>query len=395
MRDPRGGDVTGAGLYIHVPFCASVCPYCDFAVLLAGEERRLAYLRGVSREASMYADLGLRFDTVYLGGGTPSSLRPDQLAGILESVGRHLDIDTDAWVFLEVNPEDVSPRAVAVWRELGIDTVSLGMQSFDDEALRFLGRRHDAACARRALDELRSAGFHTVSIDLIYGHEGQTPASWRHQLEEAVSRSVEHISCYQLTFHEGTVFGRRLQQSRMFELSGDRQADLFLLTHASLADAGYEGYEVSSFALGAEHRSRHNIKYWSHVPYLGLGPSAHSFDGGRRWWNRRKLRLWQRDLEVDVPPVDGDEQLSQNQLALEAVIFGLRSVDGIDLAAFERRFGFDLLSANRRVVESFETSGHLRVDGSSLRPTTAGMAIADAIAKSLDVPTSQRRWPYT
>jgi len=391
MLDPHGSDVTGAGLYIHVPFCTSVCPYCDFAVLIAGEERRLAYLRGVSHEASMYRDLGLRFDTVYLGGGTPSSLDPDKLERILDSVAVHLDIDSNATVFLEVNPEDVSTRTAARWRELGIDVVSLGVQSFDDEALRFLGRRHDATCARRALDELQAADFRSVSIDLIYGLEGQTSAAWRRQLDEAVSRSVDHLSCYQLTFHEGTVFGRRLAHDRMAEIDGERQADLFMLTHVTLADAGYQGYEVSNFAAGAEHRSRHNLKYWSHVPYLGLGPSAHSFDGGRRWWNRRKLRLWQRDLDTDLLPVDGDEQLSSDQLALEAVVFGLRSVEGIDLGSLERRFGVELLAANRRKVESFETIGHLRVEGSSLRPTMAGMAIADAIARSLDVSTPEHR----
>jgi oxygen-independent coproporphyrinogen-3 oxidase len=365
MRSSRSGNAGGAGLYIHVPFCTSVCPYCDFAVLIAGEERRRAFLRGVEREALMYSDLGLRFDTVYLGGGTPSSLRPDQLEGVLDSVGASLGIESDAEVFLEVNPEDVSPQAVAAWRESGVDTVSLGVQSFDDGVLKFLGRRHDAAAARKALDELRAA----------------------------VSRSVDHLSCYQLTFHGGTLFGRRLEQGLMAELDGDVQAELFLLTHGALADAGYQGYEVSNFAAGAEHRSRHNLKYWTHDPYLGLGPAAHSFDGGRRWWNRRKLRQWQRDIDTDVRPVDGDEELTPGQLALETVILGLRSAAGIDLAAFERRFGIDLASANRWAVEGFVANGFLTVQGTTLRPTVSGMAIADAMARTLDVSTTDDRRP--
>jgi oxygen-independent coproporphyrinogen-3 oxidase len=393
MRSSRSGNAGGAGLYIHVPFCTSVCPYCDFAVLIAAEDRRRAFLRGVEREALMYSDLGLCFDTVYLGGGTPSSLRPDQVEGVLEAVGASLGIEADAEVFLEVNPEDVSPQTVAAWRQSGVDTVSLGVQSFDDGVLKFLGRRHDAAAARKALDVLQAAGFHTVSIDLMYGYEGQTATAWRGQLDEAVSRSVDHLSCYQLTFHGGTLFGRRLEQGLMTELDGDLQAELFLLTHGALADAGYQGYEVSNFAAGAEHRSRHNLKYWTHDSYLGLGPAAHSFDGGRRWWNRRKLRQWQGDIDSDIRPVDGDEKLTSDQLALETVILGLRSAAGIDLAGFERRFGIDLASANRRAVEGFVADGFLTVEGTALRPTVAGMAIADAMARTLDVSTTDDRRP--
>jgi oxygen-independent coproporphyrinogen-3 oxidase len=148
---------------------------------------------------------------------------------------------------------------------------------------------------------------------------------------------------------------------------------------------------VSNFAARAEHRSRHNLKYWSHASYLGVGPAAHSFDGGRRWWNRRKLRHWQREVDSDLRPIDGDERLTSNQLALETVIFGLRSVAGIDLAAFERRFGTDLVSANRRTLEGFVTDGFLEVEGTTLRPTVAGMAIADAMARTLDVSTTDRR----
>ena len=387
MRDARDGETYRAGLYIHVPFCTSVCPYCDFAVVIAGEDRRLAFLGGVDREASMYAETGLRFDTVYVGGGTPSSLHPDQLTLVLESAAARLDVAPDARTFLEVNPEDVTRRKAAEWRRSGVETVSLGVQSFDDRVLAFLGRRHDVASAHGALDELQAAGFHTVSIDLIYGYEGQTSAGWKRELEIAASRSVDHLSCYQLTFHEGTLFRRRLTQGRMTELDEDRQAELFFVTHAALAEAGYQGYEVSNFAAGPKHRSRHNLKYWSHVPYLGVGPAAHSFDGARRWWNKRKLRLWQRDVDADLRPVAGEERLSSDQLALETIMFGLRSVDGIDLVAFQRRFGCDLLEANREAVDILETGGFVIVEDGTLRPTVSGMAVADAIATSIDVST--------
>jgi len=374
-----------AGLYIHVPFCTSVCPYCDFAVTLAGEERRQAYLAGIGREAAMAAADGLDFDTVYLGGGTPSALTPDQLAEILGAVRARLRIREDAWTFLEINPEDVSSASVGAWRELGVRTVSLGVQSFDDAALGFLGRRHSADAARGALDRLREGGFDTVSIDLIYGLPGQTAEGWRRQLEEAAARLADHLSCYQLTIHPGTVFGRRQARGELAEAAEPVQAGRFLLTHRVLAELGYEGYEVSNFAAAPAHRSRHNLKYWSHQPYLGLGPSAHSFVGRRRFWNHRMLRAWQHAVDAGCRPVDGFEELGDAELALEMVMLGLRTAGGIDLEALRSRYGVDLVELNRRIIERYCESGHLVLESGRLRPTLSGFAIADTLARSLEV----------
>lgn len=375
----------GAGLYIHVPFCASVCPYCDFAVTLAGEERRQAYVAGIGREAALAAADGLDFDTVYLGGGTPSALAPEQLAEILASVRSRLRVGDGAWAFLEVNPEDVSAASVSAWRELGVRTVSLGVQSFDDAELDFLGRRHTADDARLAVGRLREGGFDTVALDLIYGLPGQTAEGWRRQLEEAAARRVDHLSCYQLTIHDGTVFGRRQARGELAEAVEPDQAELFLLTHLALAELGYEGYEVSNFAAAPGHRSRHNLKYWSHQPYLGLGPSAHSFVGRRRFWNHRKLREWQRAVDGGCRPVDEAEELSDVELALEAVMLGLRTVDGVDLEVLRTRCGVDLVERNRSTIERFSDSGHLVLESGRLRPTLAGLAIADTLARSLEV----------
>jgi oxygen-independent coproporphyrinogen-3 oxidase len=374
-----------AGLYIHVPFCASVCPYCDFAVTLAGEERRRAYVAGLAREAELAAAVDLDFDTVYLGGGTPSALAPDQLAGLLGAVRDRLRIDEHAWTFLEINPEDVSAANVRAWRELGVRTVSLGVQSFDDAALGFLGRRHTADDARRALDRLREGGFQTVSIDLIYGLPGQTAGGWRRQLEEAAARSADHLSCYQLTIHAGTVFGRRQARGALSEAVEPVQAELFLLTHRRLAELGYEGYEVSNFAAAPGHRSRHNLKYWSHVPYLGLGPSAHSFIGRRRFWNQRKLRAWQRAVDAGCRPVEEWEELGDAELALEAVMLGLRTAAGVDLGLLRSRYRVDLVALNRRTIDRFCDSGHVVLEAGCLRPTVTGMAIADTLARTLEV----------
>jgi oxygen-independent coproporphyrinogen-3 oxidase len=372
-----------AGLYIHVPFCTSVCPYCDFAVTIAGVDRRNAYLDALELEIEHYGDVGLRFDTVYLGGGTPSSLTPPEIGRILGSVDRLLDFDEEAVRHLEANPEDVTAKTASEWRSLGFDFVSVGTQSFDDDALVFLGRRHDALQARRAIGLLIDAGFSTVSSDLIFGLPGQTATGWRRQLETALATGAQHLSCYQLTTHGGTIFGNRRRRGELDEPAESKQAELYLLTHEVLADAGWVGYEVSNFARTADHRSIHNRKYWSHEPYLGIGPSAHSFDGRRRWWNRRKVRLWSADLERGRSPVDGDEVLTDTQLFSEAVMLGLRTADGIDLGVLGSRFGNEVVSVDETAVERLVETGHLRREGLRLAPTARGMAIADHLARSL------------
>ena len=280
------------GLYLHIPFCSAICPYCDFAVLTGGPERRARFTERLINEIRLWAVDSEPFwgiDTVYFGGGTPSALTPEQLGLIVEAARESLPIQEDPWIFLEANPEDVTPESVRAWRDLGVRTLSLGIQSFDASALGFLGRRHSPDQARRSTELAREAGFHTVSIDLIYGLPGQSVEDWRRTLEEAVALWPDHLSCYQLTIHEGTPFGFRLARGKMTEMPEESQADLFLLTHTFLRDAGWPGYEVSSFSRSPEHRSRHNRKYWDHTPYLGLGPSAHSFSGRRRWWNERKI----------------------------------------------------------------------------------------------------------
>jgi len=380
--DSDAGAEAGAGLYIHVPFCTSICPYCDFAVTIAGEERRRAWVDGIVREAEMYSDIGLTFDTVYLGGGTPSSLDSEQLVQIVDGLRRKLPVDRQVLLFIEANPEDVSPRSASAWRDLGVRFVSLGVQSFDDADLAFLGRRHNATDARRAVEILCETGFRTVSVDLIYGLAGRLQNHWRKQLESALDLGVDHLSCYQLTVHEETVLGRRVAGGAVRELGDREMTELFFLTHELLADAGFEGYEVSNFASAPEHRSKHNQKYWDYSPYLGLGPSAHSFAGGRRWWNLRKLRLWQNTVSEGKMPVEEEEWPTGTQSVLEALMLGFRTAAGVDLERLRARFGIDLLAENEDLVDQLCTSGHIEVDGLRLRPTLAGLAIADTLARS-------------
>ena len=325
------------------------------------------------------------FDTVYFGGGTPSILDADRLVRLLDAVRTHLPVRDDARIFFEANPEDVTHETVSAWRALGVHTLSLGVQSFDERELRFLGRRHDASHAQAAVRECVATGFDTVSLDLIFGLPGQSADTLRESLGTAVALGPDHISCYQLTVHEGTAFGRRRARGRLVEMPEDEQAARYALIHEVLARGGWRAYEVSNFARETRHRSRHNMKYWRHLPYLGLGPSAHSFDGTRRWWNHRGIAAYRAALDGGERPVAGSERLAREDLALEALMFGMRTTEGIDLRAFRRRFGVDIAARNRRFVDECLESGLLERVEDRLMPSAAGLAVADALAARLEL----------
>jgi oxygen-independent coproporphyrinogen-3 oxidase len=390
MSEDVAQGVRRPGLYIHVPFCSAICPYCDFAVLTGGPARRAAFVDAVVAEIAMWrgeAESWGVFDTVYLGGGTPSALAASEIERILAAARAALPLADDAWITMEANPEDVDAESLRQWAGLGVSMLSLGVQSFDAGALRFLGRRHSPDQARRAVADALDAGFPTVSVDLIYGEGGNDgpEARWRRDLEAATALGPQHLSCYQLTVHEGTPFGFRAARGSLRELPEDVQARLFRLTHTALAERGYVAYEVSNFARAGEAPSRHNSKYWDHTPYLGLGPSAHSFDGTRRWWNERKLGAWQTRIAAGERPLAGDEELTRDQLALEEVMLSLRTAAGLDLAGFRRRHGVDLAARNRRLVEEMIAGGLAARIGERLVPTLDGLAVADSLARSFEI----------
>ena len=390
------------GLYLHIPFCSAVCPYCDFSVLKASVPARERFVPHLVAEAGLAAP-GWRdprpFDTVYFGGGTPSLLPPEDLARVLDACRSHLALATpEPWIFLEANPEDVTPGACAAWLSLGVRTLSLGVQSFSDDALRFLGRRHGAARALAAVETALAAGFSTVSVDLIFGLPGQTPEAWRRELATASALGPGHLSCYQLTIHPRTRFGVAAKRGQLSEMPEGEQAVLFDLTHRFLADAGYSAYEVSNFARSPGHESRHNRKYWDHTPYLGLGPSAHSLavegatgpPAARRWWNELRTPRWESRVAAGERPVETEECLGPRELATETLMLGLRTTAGIDLDGFVARYGVDLLAANEALVARLLAEGHLVLhtgaDGRRLSPTTSGLAVADGLAAAFLLP---------
>ena len=360
------------GLYIHIPFCKTKCPYCDFysktSTSLIPE-----WLQAVKKEALLYRDQFSSFDTLYLGGGTPTVLDETELTSLIEYLFKTFCFAPDAEITIEANPNDITREKLSVFRALGVNRVSLGVQSFDEQDVAFLRRRHTVEEAAAALALIRASGFTSTGIDLIYGIPGQTIAAWRATLEQAVSFQPEHISCYQLTVAEGTAFGEMQEEGLMRLPEEEESENLFLTTARFLEENGYLHYEISNFARGEENRSRHNQKYWQHLPYLGLGPSAHSFQDGKRWWNVRSIKKYCASLEEGRAPVEGSEQLSAEQFALESLYLGLRTRDGIDLARVRSSHSTDT------VLPQLLKDEYVKIIGARVVPTKKGFLVADRL----------------
>ena len=360
------------GLYIHVPFCKTKCPYCDFySITDAGPATR--WSEGLEREMEIYGRLFSGFDSVYIGGGTPSVLDAQAIIRLMASVRDRWSLGPGAEVTLEANPDDVTEEKLHSYRSAGINRLSIGVQSFDDGELAFLGRRHTAEGAEKALGLVRSCGFDNFGIDLMYGLKGQTRKKWLENLERALAFGPVHLSCYQLTLEGATPFSRLREQGTLKPVTEEAGRRLFLDTPRFLAERGFIHYEISNFAKGPEHMSRHNRKYWSHTPYLGLGPGAHSFLGGRRWWNPRSVEQYCASLEAGLTPVEGSEELSPDQVRLERVYFGFRTREGLDAAD---------LSPGSLASKAFEDLKRLRlvkVRGARVIPTTKGFLLADRL----------------
>jgi oxygen-independent coproporphyrinogen-3 oxidase len=373
-----------AGLYIHIPFCLQKCPYCDFYSIT---DRSLVagYVDALVQEMELQRSCALTFDTLYLGGGTPSCLDARELKRIVVAARRCFDFLSDVEVTLEVNPGTVTPDQLIAYRRIGINRLSIGVQSLHEDNLRFLGRIHCVTDAVRTLLWARMAGFHNIGVDLIYGLPAQSQHLWIVDLERAVDQRPEHLSCYQLTCEAGTPLGREVKAGRIQLPSDEALADLFECTIDFLEQHGYVHYEISNFARAGDpsNRSRHNQKYWAMKPYLGLGPAAHSFMEPLRWWNHRSVARYIEDLRAGHLPAAGRESLTTEQLMMEAVYLGLRTSEGIDLAAFRLKFGVDFIEAHASSIRDLQEEGFLRVGEERCFLTRKGMACHERIAVML------------
>jgi oxygen-independent coproporphyrinogen-3 oxidase len=364
--------MSSPGLYVHVPFCRSKCPYCAF-YSIASASLIPRWLNAFGKETGHYEGHFDEFDSLYLGGGTPTFLEIRDLAGMVEQIFTHFDFDLDTEITIEANPCDLTREKIKSLRDLGFNRISLGVQSFEDDELSFLGRRHTAKQSKTAFMDLRSFGFENIGMDLIYGFEGQTLKGWIKTLIQAVEFNPEHLSCYQFTIEKKTPFGRLNEKGMLTPPGEEKERIFFLATSNFLKDHGYIHYEISNFARNDSLVSRHNSKYWHHVPYLGLGPSAHSFQNSTRRWNIRSVKKYCEMLEEGNAPIDGYENLTKEQLRLEKVSLGLRTSQGLDLKKIP---GAPELN---NLLFRLRDSGFLKIINNRILPTQKGFLVADQL----------------
>jgi putative oxygen-independent coproporphyrinogen III oxidase len=345
---------------VHVPFCQSKCAYCDFSSL-TDSALIPDWLAALEQEASFYQDRFGVFDTLYLGGGTPSLLEAPQITTLITGLRRHFSFSPDTEITLEANPDDLTPGKIKLYKDLGVNRLSLGVQSFHDRELAFLGRRHHARQTVQALEAIRSAGFANLSLDLIYGLPGQTLEAWTQTLEQALSFLPEHLSCYQLTYEPQTPLGRRKARGEVAPATEEEERTFFLFTSRFLEERGFLHYEISNFArLGDAGRepyySRHNRKYWDHVPYLGLGPAVEQYC---------------RELAQGQTPVAASEILTAAQLRLEALYLGWRTREGVPLDLLTQTPGWE------NILEELKQAGLVEMRQDRAVPTRQGFLLAD------------------
>ena len=366
------------GLYIHIPFCLRKCAYCGFYSIT---DRSLipAFRSALRREMALYRWWTVSFDTLYIGGGTPSILPEGDLEGLIADIRTAFTIATDAEITVEANPADITESLLASLRRSGVNRLNIGIQSFNDGILAFLGRRHNQKQAEEAIAAARRAGIENIGIDLIYGVPGQSMDVWLSTLRAAVALTPDHLSCYQLTLEEGTPLAERCSRGEVVLPEDAVQADFFCNTSKFLEENSYLHYEVSNFARPGR-ESRHNGKYWNHTHYLGLGPAAHSFDGRRRWWNHRSVKTYRENLAAGKTPVIDSELLTDEQLRLEALFLGFRTRKGVDLEGYQKRYHFDLLTEKGKMIRYLTDEGLAEIRDGFLRPTRNGMAVADSLA---------------
>jgi len=326
---------------------------------------------------------GHTIDTIYFGGGTPSLLEQEELHTILDRLRRLFSIHPQAEYTLEANPDDITAEKLAAWKELGINRLSIGIQSFFEEDLQWMNRAHNAQQAEACIRLAQQAGFNNLTIDLIYGTPGLTDSRWQENVQKALALGVPHLSCYALTVEPGTALQKMIAQHKKEAVEEEKQARHFTLLMQWLQQAGYEHYEISNFAQPG-FRSRHNTSYWQGKPYLGLGPSAHSFNSGARQWNIANNSLYIQSLQKDNVPFEA-EQLSPTQQLNEYIMISLRTAEGIDLNRLEKQFGEQARNNVLASLQPYLQSNRCLIAEERIILTKEGKLFADGIAADLFV----------
>lgn len=370
-----------AGIYIHIPFCKSRCIYCGFysTTLL---DLRKKYINAVCREMELRKNyIREPFSTIYLGGGTPSLLDEAELTKLFLYINNVYDVDRNAEITMECNPDDITPKFTNMLSRLPINRISMGAQTFADSRLRLLHRRHNSDEVKHAVKLLREAGIKNISIDLMFGFPDESLSQWKEDISAALALNVEHISAYSLMYEEDTPLWKMLDTGKVKEIDEELSLTMFKELVCQLTDAGYEHYEISNFARPG-YRSRHNSSYWHQVPYIGLGAAAHSFDLNSRQWNVADLKLYIEEINNGIIPMEREE-LDNDTTFNDIITTALRTSDGIDLNAMETRLGKryrnTLISAAGKHLEQ----GLLEIRHDRLRLTAEGIFISDMVMSDL------------
>ena len=374
-----------AGIYIHIPFCRKLCSYCDFYHVITNADNR-SYIDALLKEAGIRREyLGNEIvSTIYIGGGTPSVLSPEEIETIFTNIRKLFKVDENCEITVELNPDDIDRDYLQGLKDSGVNRVSLGIQSWRDSDLKLMNRRHNAAQAAAALEQTLKSGFENVTIDLIYGIPGMTTADWSSNLDISFSYDIKHLSAYHLTIEPGTVFGKMKEKGMLLELDEDESSAQFHLLIDKAFSAGFIHYEISNLGKPG-YFSIHNSNYWKQVSYLGLGPSAHSFNGYSRQWNVRDVKKYVKAVESGSPLFE-KEELDKKTRFNEYIMTSLRTMWGIDLDYVEKAFdkeGYDyVVNLSGKMVDY----GLMKQENKTLVLTNQGKMISDNIISELMLP---------
>ncbi len=371
-----------SGIYIHIPFCKQACHYCNFHFSTSLKQKD-ALVQGILKEIFLTTPFSANenIETIYFGGGTPSILNVADLKNILEALTTKFNILPDAEITLEANPDDIDSFKLTAWKQLGINRLSVGIQSFLEDELVWMNRAHNAAESLHCIDLINAAGYTNYSVDLIYGSPLLSNKNWIKNIDTVIQKNIPHISCYALTVEPKTALDKMIALHKKQPVDADKQAEQFLLLMAKMEEAGYDHYEISNYALPGK-RSKHNSSYWQAKTYYGFGPSAHSFNQHTRRWNISNNATYIAALQNNSIPFE-EEKLTTTQQLNEYIMTALRTMEGLDLEKLQIEFGEKNTSQILQACKKWIAGNKLVITTEGIKLTTEGKLFADGIAADL------------
>jgi oxygen-independent coproporphyrinogen-3 oxidase len=369
--------------YIHIPFCDHKCIYCDFYSIITSDNIP-SFLDSLKKEIGYYADKyssDRLLTSIYLGGGTPSLMEPEYLEEIISSIKNQFNVSDSAELTMETNPGTADKEKLKKFMKAGINRISIGIQSFHEDELKFLTRIHDSETAVNTVNDATDAGFDNISIDLIFNLPGQTKERWNSNLRQAIKLPIKHISVYSLILERGTILNKMVLDEKVVLQDDDHDADLYETTVEFLTANGFSQYEVSNLTKPG-YECVHNNAYWNYSDYIGFGTSAHSFISGKRWWNYSSLRKYLYQIQKNGSAIANFEQLSETEMREEYVMLSLRS-SGLDLADYRNRFNDDWIVRNNSYLKKLKDEKLILIDNNSIKLSKNGYFVCDEILKNL------------